>query len=71
MKDTDDSFPEAGPVRLSQILNYVPVSRSLWWQGVRDGRFPKPCRKISARVTCWWAEDVRALFHDNLDGGNQ
>jgi len=58
------AFPETGFVRLSQILapaGPIPVSRSSWWQGVKDGRFPKPM-KLGPRTTVWRAEDIRALF---------
>lgn len=58
------AFPETGLVRLSSILapqGPIPVSKSTWWQGVRDGRFPKP-QKLGARVTVWRVEDIRALI---------
>ncbi|TXH12058.1 MAG: AlpA family phage regulatory protein [Hyphomicrobiaceae bacterium] len=57
-------FPRTGLVRLKQILaprGPIPVSRSTWWEGVRNGKFPKPV-KISTRATAWRAEDVRRLF---------
>lgn len=59
-------FPETGLVRLSQILaprGPIPVSKSTWWQGVKDGRFPKP-QKLGPRTTVWKVEDIRALFDD-------
>jgi prophage regulatory protein len=37
------------------------VSRSYWWQGVKDGRFP-PGIKLSSRVTVWRASDIDALI---------
>jgi prophage regulatory protein len=58
------SFPTAGFVRLSAIIaprGPIPVSKSTWWAGIKDGRFPKPM-KLGARVTVWRVEDVRALF---------
>ena len=58
------TFPDAGLVRLSQILSPggpIPVSRSTWWQGVRDGRFPQPL-KLGPRTTVWRVADIRALF---------
>ncbi|MEM9840195.1 MAG: AlpA family phage regulatory protein [Pseudomonadota bacterium] len=58
------TFPETGLVRLSQILaprDPIPVSKSTWWQGVKDGRFPKPM-KLGPRTTVWRAEDIRALY---------
>ncbi|WP_417206055.1 helix-turn-helix transcriptional regulator [Antarctobacter sp.] len=63
-------FPSTGFVRLSQILaptGPIPVSKSTWWQGVKDGRFPQP-RKLGPRTTVWRAEDIRALFEDRADG---
>lgn len=58
------SFPTTGFVRLSAIIaprGPIPVSKSTWWAGIKDGRFPKPM-KLGARVTVWRVEDVRALF---------
>ncbi len=37
------------------------VSRSYWWAGVKDGRFP-PGIKLSARVTVWRCSDIDALI---------
>jgi predicted DNA-binding transcriptional regulator AlpA len=53
-------LPEGGLVRIKQVLKFVPVSRSTWWSGVRDGRFPKPF-KLSERVTVWRVSDIRAV----------
>lgn len=53
-------LPQTGLLRIRQVLKFVPVSRSNWWLGVKDGRFPKPV-KLSPRVTCWRAEDIRAI----------
>lgn len=58
------NFPRTGLVRLSQILGPngpIPVSKSTWWQGVKDGRFPSP-QKLGPRTTVWKVEDIRALY---------
>lgn len=57
-------LPETGLLRIKQVLRFVPVSRSNWWQGVKEGRYPKPL-KLSERVTCWKAVDIRALVEGN------
>ena len=49
-------------LRLSQVLSLLPVSRSHWWAGVKDGRYPKPL-KLSSRVTVWRASDIRKLIN--------
>ncbi|SDX00825.1 helix-turn-helix transcriptional regulator [Litoreibacter albidus] len=64
------SFPTTGFVRLSQIIapaGPIPVSKSTWWQGVKEGRFPQP-QKLGPRTTVWKAEDVRALFEGEANG---
>jgi len=60
------SLPEIGFVRLPVILNIFPVGRSTWWQGVKDGKFPKPV-KLGKRTTAWKVEDIKALIekHSN------
>jgi prophage regulatory protein len=63
----DNYFPKTGFVRLNQILapnGPIPVSKSTWWAGCKDGRFPKPC-KLGRGVTVWRAEEIRALFEVN------
>ena len=63
-----NNFPETGFVRLKQILapeGPIPISKSSWWAGVKDGRFPQP-QKLGPRTTVWRAEQIRALF-ENAD----
>lgn len=58
------TFPLTGLVRLNRILapeGPIPVSKSTWWQGVKDGRYPQPI-KLGPRTTAWRAEDIRALY---------
>lgn len=57
----DALLPETGFVRLPTILRVYPVSRSTWWDMVRDGRAPAPV-KLTERCTAWRAEDIRALI---------
>ncbi|MAN73029.1 MAG: hypothetical protein CME84_02930 [Henriciella sp.] len=59
-------LPETGFLRLKSILapyGPIPVSKSTWWAGVKDGRFPKP-KKLGARVTVWRVEDIRDLIEN-------
>jgi prophage regulatory protein len=51
---------EMGFLRLSQILEIIPVGKTTWWKGVKSGRFPKPM-KLSERCTAWSAQDIRQL----------
>ena len=54
------SIPTTGFLRLPQVLNIVPISKSAWWEGCKTGRFPKPV-KLGPRTTAWKAEDIAAL----------
>ncbi len=35
----------------------IPVSKSTWYQWIRDGKCPKPLR-ISERTSVWRVEDI-------------
>ena len=54
-------FPELGLVRLRQILDVYPVSRSHWYQGVREGRYPQPV-KLSEGISAWKVSEIRKLI---------
>ena len=61
-----DELPETGFLRLKSIIapyGPIPVSKSTWWAGVKDGRFPKP-KKLGSRVTVWRVEDIRELIEN-------
>lgn len=48
-------------LRLPQILEIIPISKSAWWQGCKTGKYPKPI-KLSARTTVWKKSDIDALI---------
>lgn len=64
-------WPETGFLRLPQILGdpdakppipaAIPIKKSAWWAGIRDGSYPKQI-KLSPRVSVWRVEDIRALI---------
>jgi prophage regulatory protein len=54
-------LPETGFVRLPQILTLIPISRSAWWAGIREGKFPQGI-KLGNKTTVWRAEDIRNLI---------
>ena len=58
-----EGLPQEGFVRLRQVLVVIPVGKTVWWEGVKSGRYPKPV-KLSARCTAWQVEDIRQLMHD-------
>ena len=56
-----NDLPNIGFLRLPQVLELIPVSKSSWWAGCKNGRYPKPI-KLSARTTVWRVEDIRELI---------
>ena len=61
MNLTRPVLPETGFVRLPQILSLIPISRSAWWAGIREGKFPQGI-KLGSKTTVWRAEDIRNLI---------
>ena len=61
MNFTRPILPETGFVRLPQILSLIPISRSAWWAGIREGKFPQVI-KLGSKTTVWRAEDIRNLI---------
>lgn len=59
---TMNTVPTVGFLRLPQILQLVPISKSAWWEGCKTGRFPKPV-KLGPRTTAWKAEDIAELVN--------
>ncbi len=59
-------FPQTGFLRLGSIIaprGPIPVGRSTWWAGVKNGRFPHPV-KLGPRITVWRVEDIRAQIEN-------
>lgn len=52
------TLPETGFLRQSQVLAFVPISKSTLWRRIQARTFPEPV-KLSERVTVWRAEDIR------------
>lgn len=55
------NISDIGFMRLPEVLKVYPVSKSTWWAGVKNGRFPKSI-KLSTKITAWRVEDIRALI---------
>lgn len=75
VKDSDppkNNPPIDGYLRLSQIIGckkrniqaIIPVSKSTWWLGIKQGRYPPP-KKLSPGVTVWKISHIRRLVEGN------
>ncbi|WP_223921949.1 AlpA family transcriptional regulator [Geobacter sp. AOG2] len=49
-------------VRLKEVLHYIPVGKSSWWEGVRSGRYPAPVH-LGPRTTAWKLSSIMKLVN--------
>ena len=60
-------LPETGFLRLADVLKFVPVCRTAWYNGVKSGLYPHPVA-LGKRARGYRVSDVRALI-DRLNAG--
>jgi prophage regulatory protein len=53
-------------LRLRQVLEIVPVSRSTWFAGIRSGRFPRPI-SLGPRISAWRFRDIQKILQNGVD----
>lgn len=47
------------------IAPLLPISRSAFWAGVKEGRFPKPVR-LGARTVAWRGSEVQEILDNGI-----
>jgi predicted DNA-binding transcriptional regulator AlpA len=50
-------------LRLNEVLRRFPVSKSSWWLGVKERRYPAPV-KIGRRAVAWSETEINNLIRD-------
>ncbi len=50
-------------IRLPEVLQLYPVSRSSWYLGIKTGKYPKPV-KLGERSSAWRESDIKRLIDD-------
>ena len=53
-------YADIALLRLPQVLEIIPVSKSTWWKGCKEGRYPQPVHP-SPRTSAWRKCDIDAL----------
>jgi len=61
------NLEQEGFMRLPEVLRIIPISKTQWWEGVRDGRYPKSV-KLGPRTTAWLVSDIRKLVKQLSNG---
>lgn len=59
--ERNETAQDAGFLRLPDVLKLFPVSRSTWWNGIREQRYPPPIR-LSRRCVAWRVIDILKLI---------
>lgn len=54
-------LPSHGFLRWKQVQQFIPVCETLWYEGIAEGRYPRPV-KLGRRAVGWRVEDIRALI---------
>lgn len=52
-----------GFARLPQVLYVLGISKTSFWAGIKEGRFPKPV-KLGSRMVGWPVDEIRALIKE-------
>jgi len=64
-------FEEERLLRLKEILrDWIPVSKSHWWEQVKLGNYPQPV-KLGRMVTAWRLSDIKNLMNNGIEGCGQ
>ena len=72
------AIPSTGYLRLRQIIGskkqdipaIIPVGRTTWLEGVKNGDYPQPVR-LSVRTVAWRVEDILTLIDQLSNGCNE
>ena len=50
-------------IKLPDVLQLYPVSRSSWYEGIKLGKYPPPI-KIGPRSSAWRLSDINKLIDE-------
>jgi len=54
-------LPEIGFLRLKQVLQLIPISKTAFYDGIQSGIYPKQV-KLGKRSSAWKISDIRKLI---------
>ncbi|MBN8505890.1 MAG: AlpA family phage regulatory protein [Burkholderiales bacterium] len=52
-----------GYIRIEAVLSVYPISRAAWYQGIKDGIYPKAVQ-LSRRSVGWPTSAIKALIEN-------
>jgi predicted DNA-binding transcriptional regulator AlpA len=54
---------EQNLLKLRDVLKMFPVSKTTWYAGIRDGRYPKSV-KIGKKAVAWLKQDIEKCIEN-------
>ena len=60
MSSVKTAMPAEGFVRLPHILSFLSISKSCFYKGICEGRFPAPV-KLTPKTSVWRAAEIRKI----------
>lgn len=61
------TLPETGYVTLKQVLRFIPIGRTAWYQGIKNGIFPQPVK--FGRLSFYPVDAIREVIERIGKGG--
>ena len=61
------SLPIEGLVRLEQILQVLPISRTTFYRRIREGAIAKPKHPFGPRISFWDVKEIRKFWEFQRD----
>jgi len=65
-RDDSTDHPANGLLRLKAVLDLLQISKSTFYQGISEGRFP-PSVRLGRRISRWRAADVFRLVEKGVE----
>ena len=57
------TLPSEGFVKLPEVLRHLPIGKTKWYEGIRNGEFPNSYRiPNTGKGVCWDVDDVRRVI---------
>jgi len=59
--ETTTTYKPSRLLRLSQVLDRIHVSKTAWYEGIKEGRYPSALH-LAPRTSAWRESDIDALI---------
>ena len=63
--------PDDGFLRLQEVLELIPVSRTSWYAGIQKGIFPRPVPLMGSRAKGYRIKDIKNLLASMPEEGRR